>query len=189
LHDALLDSYPYHSLKAPLQGLNSQMVLLSGRSERINTALDTVLAEVDRVTSAQLERWARWLGILLGHNIFYPLSRKKFVQERRKRHSQPGFVQTTPGDGLSSLVFQNKPFLPAFGVVQTSITVAFLIGVNKTMNQGLEPKQICYASLYLLSGNDSANEEHSTSGPCRWYVRFAASATFIFRLSADYPSV
>jgi hypothetical protein len=72
LHDALLDSYPYHSLKAPLQGLNSQMVLLSGRSERINTALDTVLAEVDRVTSAQLERWARWLGILLGHNIFYP---------------------------------------------------------------------------------------------------------------------
>jgi transposase IS66 family protein len=28
-----------------------------------------------------------------------------------------------------------------------------------------------------------------SSGPCRWYVRFAASATFIFRLSADYPRV
>ena len=28
-----------------------------------------------------------------------------------------------------------------------------------------------------------------SSGPCRWYVRFAASVPFIFRVSADYPRV
>jgi hypothetical protein len=50
------------------------------------------------------------------------------MQERKKKHSQTGCVQATPGDGLSSLVFQNKPFLSAFGVVQTSMRKHFFFG-------------------------------------------------------------
>jgi tetratricopeptide (TPR) repeat protein len=64
LHDALLDSYPYHHLKQPNLDLHSQMELLLSRSERINTSLNTILTEVARDAREHLERWARRVGIL-----------------------------------------------------------------------------------------------------------------------------
>jgi hypothetical protein len=69
------------------------------------------------------------IGVITFFRTIFPGSRrKKFVQERKNRHSQPGCVQVTPGDGLSSLVFQSKPFLSAFEVVQTSIRKHFFFG-------------------------------------------------------------
>ena len=65
LRDALLDAYPYHYLKQPLQALQSGMDFLLSRIGRTSTALSTVLGEADRRTREQLTGWTGRISFLI----------------------------------------------------------------------------------------------------------------------------
>ncbi len=98
-------------------------MLAYGTTARPGIALVARAGGIAEVAAAcalqQISADGRHIGAITFFTPIFPAMQKEIRAEDEKEASPTRIVQATPGDGLSSLVFQNKPFLPAFGVVQT----------------------------------------------------------------------
>ncbi|HIK39517.1 hypothetical protein [Thermoleptolyngbya sp. M55_K2018_002] len=64
LREALLDAYPYHYWKQPLQSLKEWDEQLLGSVGRSVETVNSMLQQADRMTQESLEVWTRRLGII-----------------------------------------------------------------------------------------------------------------------------
>lgn len=64
LNQALMAAYPYSYLQQPMKSLRSQVPVLTENIAGVANALETLLAETDRISRESLEYWTRILGAL-----------------------------------------------------------------------------------------------------------------------------
>lgn len=64
LNQALMAAYPYSYLQQPMKSLRSQVPVLIENIAGVANALETLLAETDRISRESLEYWTRILGAL-----------------------------------------------------------------------------------------------------------------------------
>jgi hypothetical protein len=74
----------------------------------------------------------------------FPAKQKEIRAGEEKEAFPTRLCPSNTGRWTLIFGFQNKPFLPAFGLAQTSITAAFHIGMKKTESRSRAKVDIFY---------------------------------------------